>query len=155
MRTHSTSQRRVSTSAGLRSADDGSIMPLAVGFTTIAIALILLAAVITDVSLAHRRLYALTDAAARAAADSFEPTVDGEPGIAFDDEAVDARARQHVRTVGPPDGFGDIDVIGRTPDGVSVEVTITGRFSPALLSPFAPRGVELSSHATVRGALRR
>lgn len=135
-------------------SDDGSIMPLAVGFTTIAVALILLAAVITDISLAHRKLYALTDSSARAAADSFEPSADGEPGIEFADAAVSERARSHVRTVGAPDGFHTVRVDGHSPDGVSVEVTITGRFTPVLLSPFVPDGIELRAESTVRGALR-
>jgi hypothetical protein len=134
--------------------DDGSVMPLAIGFTTIALMLILLAAVITDIYLAHRKLYALADSAALAAADSFEPAYGGEPAILFTDEAVADEAQEYLERVRPSTHYRTLRTAGRSPDGRSVEVTLRARYRPPLLSPFVPEGIGMTATARARGALR-
>lgn len=139
--------------AALRS-DEGSIMPLAVGFTTIALVLVLLGAVITDIYLAHRKLYALADSAALAAADSFEPDYGSDPAIIFTDAAIQREAETYFDRAQVSARFRSLRVDGGTPDGRSVEIVVTSRYRPALLSPFVPRGIELTATARARGALR-
>ncbi|GAA4282841.1 hypothetical protein GCM10022261_03720 [Brevibacterium daeguense] len=129
-------------------------MPLAIGFTTIALMLILLAAVITDIYLAHRKLYALADSAALAAADSFEPAYGGEPAILFTDAAVADEAQEYLGRAQPSPAFRTLRAMGRSPDGRSVEVTLHAQYRPPLLSPFAPEGIGMIATARVRGALR-
>lgn len=135
-------------------ADEGSITPLAIGFATIALALILLAALITDVWLAHRKLFALADSAALAAAESFDPAPTPEPGIVLTDVGVRTAAAAYLSAVEVPPRYTDVEVVGRSPDGLSAEVELRTSYVPALLSPFAPSWIELEAHATVRGALR-
>lgn len=135
-------------------ADQGSITPLAIGFATIALALILLAALITDVWLAHRKLYALADSAALAAAESFDPALTSEPGIVLTDEGVTTAAQSYLTAVEVSSRYSGLTVVGRSPDGLSAEVDLRTSYVPALLSPFAPAWIELEAHATVRGALR-
>lgn len=129
-------------------------MPLAIGFATIALMLILLGAVITDIYLAHRKLYALADSAALAAADSFEPAYGGEPGILFTDGAVADEAQEYLGRAHPSTAFQALRADGRSPDGRSVEVILHARYRPPLLSPFVPSGIEMTAAARVRGALR-
>lgn len=129
-------------------------MPLAVGFTTIALVLVLLGAVITDIYLAHRKLYALADSAALAAADSFEPDYGSDPAIIFTDAAVQREAETYFDRAQVSSRFRGLRVDGGSPDGRSVEIVVTSRYRPALLSPFAPRGIELTATARARGALR-
>ncbi|GAA2101587.1 MULTISPECIES: pilus assembly protein TadG-related protein [Brevibacterium] len=135
-------------------SDDGSITPLAVGFATIALALILLAALVTDVWLAHRKLFALADSAALAAAESFDPVPGEQPAILLTDDGVTAAARAYIEAVGMPEGLWPLRVEGASPDGRSAEVTLTVAYSPALLSPFADSVTTLEARALVRGGLR-
>lgn len=134
--------------------DDGSMLPLAVGFTTIALALILLAAVITDIYLAQRKLYALADSAALAAADSFEPAYGAEPAIMFADDGVQREAESYLRNAGTSKDFHNLHVRGRSGDGRSVEIVVSTRYRPILVSPFVPRGIDMTATARARGALR-
>lgn len=147
-------RRRGGASRGRPRRDRGSITPLAVGFTTIALALILLAAVITDIWLAHRKLFALADSAALAAAESFDPAAGQAPGIVLTDEGVTAAARAYIEAVEGSSRLRPIRVTGASPDGLSAEVTLTADYSPALLSPFAESMTTLEASALVRGALR-
>ncbi len=142
------------TPAPLRRRDDGSITPLAIGFATIALALILLAALITDMWLAQRKLFALADSAALASAESFEAAPTSEPGILLTDDGVTEAARHYLSAVEAPVGYSELSVSGRSPDGLSAVVSLRTAYVPALLSPFAPPWIELEATATVRGALR-
>ncbi|MCK1801502.1 pilus assembly protein TadG-related protein [Nocardia zapadnayensis] len=135
-------------------SDEGSIMPLAVGFTTIALVLVILGAVITDIYLAHRKLYALADSAALAAADSFEPDYGSDPAIIFTDVAVQREAESYLDRAQVSSRFRGLDVQGESPDDRSVEIVLSARYRPALVSPFVPRGIELTATARARGALR-
>lgn len=135
-------------------ADAGSITPLSIGFASIALALILLGAVITDVWLAHRKLFALADSAALAAAESFDPAPTDTPGIVLTDEGVSSAAQEYLNAVGLSPRYTDVRLDGRSPDGLSARVTLQVTYVPALLSPFASSWIELEASATVRGALR-
>lgn len=140
--------------APLRRPDDGSITPLAIGFATIALALILLAALITDVWLAQRKLFALADSAALASAESFDAAPTDKPGIVLTDDGVTEAAQNYLSVVEVPAGYSDLSVTGRSPDGLSAEVSLRTAYVPTLLSPFAPSWIQLEATATVRGALR-
>lgn len=135
-------------------ADEGSITPLTIGFAAIALALILLAALITDVWLAQRKLFALADSAALAAAESFDPAPTSDPTIILTDGGVTAAAQSYLSMVEVPARYSTVDIAGRSPDGLSAEVTLRVTYVPALLSPFAPTWIDLEASATVRGALR-
>ncbi|GAA1367806.1 pilus assembly protein TadG-related protein [Brevibacterium luteolum] len=136
-------------------SDDGSITPLAIGFTAIGLALIFLAVVISDIYLAQRKLYALADSAALSAADSFQPSYQGSgPRIEFSDAEVQARAHDYLRQVPRSERFYRVGVRGRAVDDSTVEVSISTRFRPVALSPFVPDGIPLEATATSRGGLR-
>ncbi|MYM18722.1 hypothetical protein GSY69_01690 [Brevibacterium sp. 5221] len=130
-------------------------MPLGIGFAVIALALIVLAALVTDIYLAQRRLYALADSAALAAADSFEPAETAEPDIELSDSQVDRAAQSFAQRTFRETRWSGLQVRGSTDDGHSANVEIRGTYHSALLSPFAPRGIELRAGVTARGGLRR
>nr|BFF05823.1 hypothetical protein GCM10023233_07920 [Brevibacterium otitidis] len=135
--------------------DEGSITPLAIGFTAIGLTLIFLAVVVSDIYLAHRKLYALADSAALSAADSFEPSYRGDgPRIEFSDAEVQARAHDFLRKVPRSDRFQQVRVRGQAVDATNVEVTISTRFRPLALSPFVSDGIPLEASAVSRGGLR-
>lgn len=153
----SAAQRMVHRLRSLRRAgrsDEGSITPLTIGFASIALALILLAALITDMWLAHRKLFALADSAALAAAESFDPAPTEEPGILLTDDGVSTAAREYLHAVDVSPRYSDVRLVGSSPDGLSAHVDLRATYTPVLLSPFGASWIELEASATVRGALR-
>lgn len=139
-----------------RPPDDGSILPLAVGFSAIAIALIVVGVIITDIYLVQKRLQAVADSAATSAADSFSPAQGSDPAITLSDADVEAGAAEYLERSGARNAFEELDITSPTgsPDGLSARVTLTARATPVLLSPFVPRGITLEVTSTVRGSLR-
>ncbi|WP_203135461.1 pilus assembly protein TadG-related protein [Microbacterium sp. JZ31] len=130
--------------------EEGSILPLVLGYAVLAIALVLVCANATALYLAQKRLDALADAAALAASDGFTLTLEGDaPRAELDDERIRTQA-QAIVDAAPGD---PALVAATTNDGVSVTVTVTSAWSPAVLAPFVPDGVALRSTATSRNAL--
>lgn len=139
-----------------RPRDEGSILPLAIGFSAIAIALIVVGAIITDIYLVQKRLMATADSAATAAADSFTPGAGSEPSISLSDEDVRGGAEEYLARTDSSARFEALAIASPTgsPDGQSARVTLEARATPVLLSPFVPEGVTVRVTATVRGSLR-
>lgn len=137
--------------ADVVSDQEGSVLPLALGYAVLALVLVLLCANATSLYLAQKRLDGLADAAALAAADGFTLTVvDGAPRADLTDDAVLAQASELVDAVGQ----GVTLVSATTPDGVSARVTVAGAWHPPVITLFVPDGVALSATATSRNALR-
>lgn len=136
--------------AALGRDEEGSTLPLALGYVLLALAVILVAANATSMYIAQKRLDALADAAALAGADGYRIEVaGGEPRAVLTSAAVTDRASTIVETAG-----GEAELVeARTPDGVSARVSVAETWHLALLSPFVPDGVELTATATSRTAL--
>lgn len=131
--------------------DEGSVLLLTLGYAMLAIAVILVCADATSLYLSQKRLDALADAAALAAADGFTLTVLGaEPIASLTDRDVRSQAEAIVTAV----GGGATLVSARTPDGVSARVTVADTWNPPILTLFVPEGVALEATATSRTALR-
>lgn len=131
--------------------EDGSILPLILGYTLLAIAVLFVCVSATDLYIAQKRLDSLADAAALAGSDGFTLDVDGETvraeltdgGVREQADAVVAAVSQDARLISAV-----------TPDGVSARVTVAAAWHPPLFSPFVPDGVLLKATATSRTALR-
>jgi uncharacterized membrane protein len=131
--------------------EDGSILPLILGYMLLAVAVIFVCVCATDLYIAQKRLDSLADAAALAGADGFTLEVAGEgvqaeltdDGVREQADAVVAAVAQDARLVS-----------AGTPDGVSARVTVASSWHPPLFSPFVPDGVPLEATATTRTALR-
>lgn len=133
------------------SDDEGSVLILTLGYAALALVAILVCAAATSLYLAQKRLDAVADAAALAAADSFELTIaDGEPVAALTDADVQAQAELMVTQI----GGGATLVAAQTPDGVSARVTVAGAWHPPVVTFFVPDGLALEATATSRTALR-
>lgn len=131
--------------------DGGSILILTIGYAALAIAVILVCADATSLYLAQKRLDALADAAALAAADGFELTIDGgAPKAVVTSAGVRVQAEAIVDAV----GGGATLVSAVTPDGSSARVTVAGSWHPPVLTLFVPDGVALEATATSRTAIR-
>lgn len=142
--------RRSRTTRELLGDDDGSVLPLVLGYAVLAVALILVCASATSLYLAQKRLDALADAAALAASDGFTLTLEGDaPRARLDDERVRTQA-QAVIDAAPGDAALVSAVSG---DGASARVTVAGTWHPPVFAPFVPDGVPLSATATSRNAL--
>lgn len=135
--------------------DEGSVMPLAVGFMGIALALILLTVVIMDIYSAQRKLYAWADSAALAAATSYSPAASAEPGIVFTDSSVESAASEYMSRVEISKPFSSLSVRGTSPDSLSVVVEVSAVYRPVWLSVLVPRGIPMQAEADARGALRQ
>lgn len=131
--------------------EEGSVLPLTLGYAVLAIVAILVCVDATSLYLAQKRLDSLADAAALAGADGFTLTVvSGEPRAELTSDEVQTQADALVSAVG---GSATLVSAG-TPDGVSARVTVAGMWHPPVLTLFVPDGVALESTATSRTALR-
>ena len=134
-----------------RGDDEGSVLLLTLGYAVLAIAVVLVCVDATSLYLAQKRLDALADAAALAAADGFTLVVrDDTPVAVLGEDGVHDKAEAIVSAVG-----GDAVLVSAgTPDGVSARVTVADTWRPPVLTMFVPDGVALQSTATSRTALR-
>jgi uncharacterized membrane protein len=130
--------------------EEGSVLPLVLGYVLLAIALIIVCADATSLYVAQKRLDALADAAALAASDGFELSLaHGEPGARLDPQRMREQARSVVEVARNEAVLVAVDA----GDGVSVRVTVAAPWHPPLISPFVPDGVPLRATATSRNAL--
>lgn len=132
-------------------AEEGSILLLTLGYTLLALAIVLVCVCATDLYIAQKRLDALADSAAAAAADGFTLLAD-DAGVRA--QLSDDDAREQARAIIAATGGEATLVDARTPDGVSVRVTVTVPWHPPVFSPFVPDGVVLEATATSRTALQ-
>ena len=131
--------------------EEGSTLPLILGYVLLALVVIFVCVCATDLYLAQKRLDALADSAALAGADGFTVlAMDGEVRAELTDAGV---AEQAAALVGALPGEASLVAAG-TPDGVSARVTVAASWHPPLLSPFVPEGIQLEATATSRTALR-
>lgn len=136
--------------------DDGQILPLAIGYSVVALAVIFLCVAISSLYLTEKRLYALADSTALAAADSFRPDVTGGPKVVLTDRGVRRSAREYLTRVHASAGFDDLRLGGATgsPDGRNARVTLAATWHPPLVSAFVPSGVSIDVTSIARGGLR-
>lgn len=131
--------------------DDGSVLPLVLGYVLLAIAVIFVCVCATDLYIAQKRLDSLADAAALAGSDGFTLQAEGDAVRA---ELSDGRVREQASAVvDAVDSDAELVSAG-TPDGVSARVTVGMSWHPPLFAPFVPDGVPLEATATSRTALR-
>lgn len=131
--------------------DDGSVLPLVLGYVLLAIAVIFVCVCATDLYIAQKRLDSLADAAALAGSDGFTLQAEGDAVRA---ELSDGGVREQASAVvDAMDSDAELVSAG-TPDGVSARVTVAAAWHPPLFSPFVPDGVPLEATATSRTALR-
>jgi len=131
--------------------EDGSILPLILGYMLLAVAVIFVCVCATDLYIVQKRLDSLADAASLAGADGFTlESTEGSVRAELTDEKVREQADAVVTAVSPETRL----VSAGTPDGVSARVTVATVWHPPLISPFVPDGVPIEATATTRTALR-
>ena len=131
--------------------EDGSILPLILGYVVLAISVLLVCVCATDLYIAQKRLDSLADAAALAGADGFTLQIEGESVRAeLTDVGVRAQAAAVVDAVAQRAEL----VSATAPDGISARVTVASTWHPPVVSIFVPNGVSLEATATSRTALR-
>lgn len=134
-----------------RPDDEGSVLILTLGYAVLALVVVLICTAATSLYLAQKRLDAVADAAALAAADGFELTIAaGEPVASLSDAEVREEAQLMVAQI----GGGATLVSAETPDGVSARITVAGAWHPPVVTLFVPDGLALEATATSRTALR-
>lgn len=131
--------------------DEGSILPLAIGFVVLVAALIGVTVDLTSLYIAQKQVDAVADAAALAGADgfTFEVHPDGSATATLAGEEVRTQAQAVVDAT--PGEFA-LTAAG-TPDDRTAEVTVTMVWHPPLSSVFVPDGVVLEATASSRTAL--
>lgn len=134
----------------LAANDEGSVLPLALGYIVLALAVVLVCVCATDLYITQKRLDSLADSAALAGADGFVLVAEGEAVRA---ELTDAGVQDQaiaLLTALPNDAS---LVAATTPDGVSAQVTLQQVWHPPMVALFVPDGVVLSATSTSRTAL--
>lgn len=127
----------------------GSILPLVLGYATIAIALIVVTTAITSLYITQKRIDGVAAAAALAGSDGFTLTVDGGTAVArLADEDVWNQAAAIVAV------SGEVTLVrAHTDDGVTALVEVSTQWHPPLVSALLPSGFTLTATATSRTAL--
>ncbi len=140
----------------------GQILPLITGFVVIAILLVLTTVDITALHLQRQELHAITDSAARDAADALDEEAFYDSGaqerpVPLSDASVLQSVREHLKQVPGPAAELNIGIGEPTGalDEATAEVTLTGRARIPLISLVVRRwadGVPLesSSRATAQ-----
>lgn len=131
--------------------EDGSVLPLLLGYVVLAIAVIFVCTCATDLYIAQKRLDSLADAAVLAAADGFTLAVEGD-GVRA--ELTDDGAQEQAAAIVAVMPMEATLVSASAPDGVTAQVTVASAWHPPVFSVFVPDGVLLESTATSRTALR-
>jgi uncharacterized membrane protein len=142
--------------AGARTArrrkdDEGSVLPLAIGYAMLALILILVCTDATSLYLAQKRLDAVADAAALAGAEGYVIAADG-PDAAAARLTMDGVREQAAALVAEV-GDGAVLVAATTPDGASARVQVRDAWHPPVLTVFVPQGITITATATSRTAL--
>jgi uncharacterized membrane protein len=145
--------------------DDGQILPMVIAYALIAFTLVIVIIDITAVHLQRQRLFSLTDAAALDAADALDrarfyregAAESGDAGVAvlLTDLTVRASVERYLLTAAPLARVSNaaIDDPTGSPDGVTAEVTLSGRATLPLFSFAAARwsdGVPIRATARAR-----
>lgn len=130
--------------------DEGSVLPLTLGYALLAIVLVLVTVDAASLYLAHKRADTVADAAALAASDGFALVIgDGSPRTRLDPDDVQNLAAEVVAA------SGDATLVDATsPDGISARVTVATVWHPPVSSLFVPDGVRIESTATSRTVLQ-
>lgn len=131
--------------------DEGSILPLLLGYVVLAIAVIFVCTCATDLYIAQKRLDSLADAAVLAGADGFTLVVEGDTVRA---ELTDAGVQEQATAIVDAMTTEAALVEASAPDGVTARVTVAAAWHPPLFSVFVPDGVPLEATATSRTALQ-
>jgi len=135
--------------------DDGSVLPLLIGATALALSLVLVVAGAASLYLERKRLLGLADAAARVGAEAFPL------------DAVEVGATNQLTVeLAPTDVHHAVSVFlgeqslsrfealelveAGSLDGRSATVTLTSWWRPPLLGPVLPEGLTIEATATAR-----
>lgn len=145
------------------SRDDGQVMVLSLGFAVVAILLVLVVTAATAVHLDRKRLLALADLAALAAADQVDGRYfagaegRGEAGVPLTDATVRAAVQEYVAAHPDPAARWDGVVVleATAPDVRSARVRLGAVTRPPLvtwvIAPWAD-GITLEVEATARAS---
>ncbi len=136
---------------GILEDQEGSILPLILGYALLAIALILTCVCATDLYIAQKRLDALADSAALAGADGFVLVVEGD-GVRA--ELTDAGVREQAEAIVAAVPGTAVLSAADAADGVTARVTVSAVWHPPVFALFVPDGVAIEATASSRTALR-
>lgn len=136
--------------------ESGSIQILLLGYIALVLAVIVTTVGATSLYLEKARLFALGDAAALSAAESFSLTDVHRRGdeihAVLSDESVREGAVSYLRRSGQSAGFENLELLSaRSPDGLTAEVRLRSTWRPPLLAGIIPARlpVEVTSRARV------
>lgn len=144
--------------------EDGQIMVLAVGYILLALLLVTVVAASSSLYIGHKKLLALADGAALAAADTFAlggatagtaGGVGGAPGALLTSQGVNAAARDYIAGSETPEGL-DAIAVGAgtgTVDGRTAQVVVTGVVHPLFINFLVPAGIPITVTGTARANL--
>lgn len=139
---------------GRRSPDEGSTLPLVIGYAMLALVVVLLATAATALYIERKRLFTLADGAALVGAESFDLTdvtltPDGPRPLLTDEQVAEAAADYLTRA--PVDGFEGLTLRkAHTVDGLSATVTLSAYWRPPVVTLFVPEGLPLEVTAVAR-----
>nr|WP_307857617.1 pilus assembly protein TadG-related protein [Paenarthrobacter sp. DKR-5] len=147
-----------------RTAEDpeqGQIMVLVIGYLLLSLLLVSVVVAASGVYLEHKKLLALADGAAVAAADSFTlgqvQSSGGAPVAALSAERVRSTVAGYVQKYGAAARFDGL-AVGQgtgTPDGRTAQVELSAVAHPPLVNFLVPDGIPITAVSVARSRLTR
>lgn len=142
----------------LRDSEEGSAVPLIVGFFVIAATFVVVAAAATSVHLERLRLLTVADGAALAGAESFEiadVTVEGDRVVPTLAAAAVGEAVEEYVTEADAGALTELAVVtAGTTDGRSATVVLRATWHPPLVNALLPDGLPISVTSTAAARFR-
>lgn len=141
--------------------DDGQVAFLVIGYTLLSLLLLTVVMAASSIYLEHKKLLAVADGAAVAAAGSFtlasEPSAAGPPATILTSEGVRGAADSYLSTTGAAGRLSSLMVAPETgaPDGRTARVALTATAHPPIINFLVPDGIRITVVAEARASLVR
>lgn len=134
--------------------EEGSTIPLVVGFGVLALVLVLVAVAASSLYLERKRLFTLADGAALVGAEAFDlddvaPTPDGLRAQ-LEPAEVHAAVAEYLAGAATPSFEGLVLESATSVDGRSATVTLSAIWRPPVVTVFFPDGIRIETTALAR-----
>lgn len=143
------------------SNDDGQVAVLVIGYTLLSLLILTVVMAASSIYLEHKKLLAVADGAAVAAADSFalaqEAPEAGPPATVLTLDGVRGATDAYLSTTGAAGRLSSLVVAPETgtPDGRTARVVLTATAHPPIINFLVPDGIRISAVAEARASLVR
>ncbi len=141
--------------------DQGQIMVLIIGYVVLSLLVVTVVMAVSSVYIGDKRLLAVADSAAVAAADTFSlgqvKMTEGAPVTILNDQAVNNAVASYLNRTAAAERFNDlaVDPATGTADSRTAHVVLTAVVHPPIVNVLVPDGIPIAVVSDARSELQR